>query len=92
MMTKIITKKTIPVKSIVEQLNETLANSFGTISERQAIIAFAERIMRDTGNYRGFQYLPQEAVPLNQLPGIRGKFGDDESRFINTDPTRIKYS
>jgi hypothetical protein len=91
-MPKIITKKTIAVKTIVDQLNDTLSTGFQTIQERQAIMTFVEQILRDTGNYRGFQYLTQEQVPLNQLPGIRGKNGDEVgSRFMNTDSTRVKY-
>jgi hypothetical protein len=91
-MTKIKTKKTIPVQTIVTQLNETLANGFQTIQERQAIMIFAERILRDTGNYRGFRYLTQDEIPGCQIPGIRpGGSTDHESRFTNTDPSRVKY-
>lgn len=88
--TKTKTRKTIEVKAIKDKANEYFKNSFDTMEQREAVIYFLENILRDTGNYNGFQYLSVDECPLNELPGIRD-FDGEKWNFENTDRTRIKY-
>ena len=89
--TKTKTRKTIEVQNIKDKANEYFKNSFDTPQERQAVILFLEDILRETGNYNGFQYLESREVPLNELPGIR-EFDGEKWNFENTDRTRVKYN
>ena len=89
--TKTKTRKTIEVQTIKDKANEYFKNSFDTPQERQAVILFLEDILRETGNYNGFQYLESREVPKNELPGIR-EFDGEKWNFENTDRTRVKYA
>ncbi len=89
--TKTKTRKTIEVKAIKDKANEYFKNSFDTPQERQAVICFLEEILRETGNYQGFQYLSVNECPSNELPGIRD-FDGEKWNFENTDRTRVKYA
>ena len=56
-------RKTIAVGTLLHRLNYFLANDRGTADEREIMISFVEGILFDTGNYRGFAYLPAEDYP-----------------------------
>jgi hypothetical protein len=44
-------------------LNYFLKNDRGSADQREIMIAFVEGVLQDTGNYRGFAYLPAENYP-----------------------------
>ena len=97
-MAKTIVKKTIKVEDIVNSLNWQLANSHLTHEAnggRAAMMMFVEDILHKTGNYHGFRYLEQHEVPNGCRPGIQPKVTEgnvEKDRFLNTDPTRVRYS
>jgi len=94
-MAKTIVKKTISIQKLIESLNYRLANTHETSpKERQAMMSMIEDILHETGNYNGFVYLEQHEVPLGCKPGIKPYSEEGNvcgDRFINTDPTRVRY-
>jgi hypothetical protein len=93
-MAKMKSRKTIHVEDIVKSLNWQLANEHQEHNGGRAhMMTFVEDILHKTGNYRGFRYLEQHEVPVNCKPGIRHPVvpGNDDKRFWDTDPTRVKY-
>ena len=56
-------RKTIEVGTLLRRANYFLASKNSTADEREAIAAFVEGILFDTGNYRGFGYLPRDGYP-----------------------------
>lgn len=60
-------RKTIPVTQIVDCANVMLAlpDTPGIVDKqfRQGVIAMVERVLFDTNNYRGFNYLKSEWLP-----------------------------
>ena len=52
-------RKTIAVDDVRVIANRMLADSIDDVREgRIAVTVMLERVLHDTGNYRGFQYLP----------------------------------
>jgi hypothetical protein len=80
-------RKTIEVSDIKIRLNHALESSSDEMKvERQAIATFAEGILMDTGNYRGFQYLSSEYLPVEeQVQGsqvLKDNFDDTRRRYF----------
>ena len=88
-------RKTVCVSSILEDVNHLLATNVVSPESRWVAISLLEKILHDTGNYRGFGYLNHKDVPVNQKPGIQvddlGNTLPYEQRFVNCDETRRFY-
>jgi hypothetical protein len=92
-------KKTFNVIEYRTMVNETLAKSTCSADMRQGMITILEDILFRTGNYKGFQFLMQNQVPVGEKPGIFVNFTGliestpDEERFDRnlTDSTRVRY-
>ena len=56
-------RKTVEVGTLLYRLNYFLKNDRGSVEEREIMIAFIEGVLQDSGNYRGFAYLPAEDYP-----------------------------
>lgn len=65
-------RKTVEVGTLLHRLNYFLASKNSTDEERKVIAAFVEGILFDTGNYRGFGYLPQADYP-NETNGLESR-------------------
>lgn len=66
-------RKTVSVRAVVEQANKLLAlpDTHGTTHDlnadfRKGVISMVERVLHDTGNYRGFHYLSSELTTADQ--------------------------
>ena len=53
-------RKTIEVGKVLRIANNFLAAKHTTPDERESVAAVMEAILFETGNYRGFAYLPKE--------------------------------
>ena len=62
-MAKKNARKTVEVGTLLYRLNYFLKNDKGSVDEREVMCSFVEGILHDTGNYRGFAYLPKEDYP-----------------------------
>jgi hypothetical protein len=85
-------RKTASVEYIVAQANLMLSLTDGEGTPglpnrefRRGVIAMTERVLMDTDNYRGFQYLDTEFV-REYLPG-----GDRRVLREDYDPTRVRF-
>ena len=84
-------RKTASVEYIVAQANAMLSRADGPANPglnpefRKGIIALTERILMDTDNYKGFQYLDSEFV-REYLPG-----GDRRVLREDYDSTRVRF-
>lgn len=58
-MTK-IARKTVEVGKMLKIANTFLAAKNTNADEREAVAAIIEAMLFETGNYRGFAYLPKE--------------------------------
>lgn len=56
-------RKTIEVGKVLKMANSFLAAHNTTGDERDAIAAFIEGVLFETGNYRGYAYLPGHNYP-----------------------------
>lgn len=89
-------RKTVQIEKIIEMGNRILRSDMGNQEFRSGVKIMLENILTESGNYRGFVYLRQIAVPPGELPGIHY---ENESgtplpypeRFQNTDPTRVQF-
>ena len=97
MTRKSTARKTIAIASIIDYVNDQLANSVQGMDFRYGQMLIAENLLHDTGNYQGFRYLLKNEVPAGQLPGmvVLDTFEQTpiEVRFAlgTVDPTRIKF-
>ncbi len=89
-------RKTVEVKSIVEQVNDVLLHSADQMADyRWGQIEMLASILHRTGNYHGFNYLDKDMMSKSKLGtsvGIR-EYNEEEQRwnFKNTDDTRVYY-
>ena len=85
-------KKNVSIEFLVNMTNDICKKSAADCNEiRQGAINLLEIALYATGNYKGFSYLVEVA---DGNPGVRYKDGqilDYPARFLNTDPTRVKY-
>jgi hypothetical protein len=89
-------RKTIEVIPMVAYVNELLAMVDGDRSRRQGLIIMAEKLLHDSGNYKGFRYLNQHEIPkAAAYPGIwvdeNMQYLPYPNRFENTDDTCIQF-
>lgn len=64
-------RKTINVADVRESANQILAASTTSPDVRLGICSMLEKILMDSGNYKGYRYLGSTEVPEGQDPGIR---------------------
>ena len=90
-------RKTINVDSLRLYANEML-KAHGNAPYRNGIILMIERVLHDSGNYKGYNYLFKADVPEGCRPGIQNVPGqpynvpeDYVERFMDTDCTRRYY-
>jgi arginine/lysine/ornithine decarboxylase len=85
-------RKTFNVNALVVTVNEMCRLSTCSQEVRQGAINVLEHVLYSTDNYRGFKYLLQDDVPVNEKPGMNWGFDNDyEARFFDTDPTRVYF-
>jgi hypothetical protein len=53
-------RKTVEVGKVLKIANNFLAAKHTNADEREAVAAVIEAVLFETGNYRGFAYLPKE--------------------------------
>ena len=65
-------RKTFKVRDLVDAVNQrnTLSRNIDP-AMRAGWNSLLEKLLHDTGNYRGFGYLDETNVPEGQTPGIR---------------------
>jgi len=96
-----MSRKTINVELMRNEVNTMLAESTCGPAEREGMIQVLSSILHKSGNYNGFHYLTQEHVPANQKPGMnhvqyaKEATADQDTlyklRFKDTDRTRVRY-
>jgi hypothetical protein len=90
-------KKTIQVETVKKMVNHTLLHSPDDAKgERQGLCMLLEKILMDTGNYRGFNYLTKEKMKESEYGvsiGINSPAVEltIEKKFEGTDHTRVFY-
>jgi hypothetical protein len=62
-------RKTIEVGKVLKMANTFLAAHNTTAGEREAIAYFIEGVLFESGNYRGFAYLPAHNYP-DEVDGL----------------------
>lgn len=62
-------RKTVEVGKVLKIANNFLAAKHTTADEREAVAAVMEAILFETGNYRGYAYLPEENYP-DEVDGL----------------------
>ena len=86
-------RKTIGIENLRMMINDYLMNTTDGPhgrSERIAYISLIDRVLLDTGNYKGFRYLSEKDLRPGWKPGIR--FDENEKpHFDDTDKTRVYY-
>ena len=90
-------RKTIEVESLLDYANGFLSAKFGSQEERRAIILMIEFALMKANRYRGFRYLDENELSSFDKPGIRWVDYDPytmpvDPRFVDTDPTRVRYA
>ena len=60
-------RKTIEVGKVLKMANSFLAAEHTTADEREALCAMIEGILFESGNYRGYRYLNNEAALADPL-------------------------
>ena len=86
-------KKFVEVEKIKEFVNRTNRESTCGPDQRDGWNSLLECILHGTGNYRGYNLLTSEEVPLGQAPGVCSS-GKEMRRFNSgekVDETRRKY-
>jgi hypothetical protein len=81
-------RKTMIVAEIKQFANEVLQSSKQDQEFRFGIITMVERILMDSGNYRGYRYLDTTELPEDVLPGV---VTITEGEFSFPDETRRSY-
>lgn len=56
-------RKTVEVGKVLKIANNFLAAKHTTDEERESVCAVIEAVLFETGNYRGYAYLPNENYP-----------------------------
>ena len=87
-------RKTLNVADFVLKMNITLAKSTCNRDVRVGIINTVEEVLHSATSYKGFRYLTASEVPVGELPGVNydeAGILPIETRFVNTDNTRIEY-
>lgn len=98
-----MSRKTFDVEKYKQEINTILANYNSQVCPPEFLqgLRFGlETVLRDTDNYRGYQFLDVSEVPDKELPGCHFEFvsspdrytrdGDDLA-FFQTDVNRVKY-
>jgi hypothetical protein len=87
-----MSRKTVKVESILNDINTMIRNSVGSdeksIASRNGLITALEQILCAADRYKGFRYLTQGEVRANELPGI---IYDDNGVTSFPDKSRVSY-
>jgi hypothetical protein len=92
-------KKTIKVETLKRSINDIILHSTDErVEMRHAAAIVLERVLHDTGNYHGFNYLTKEDMKRSNagtsvgiLTDESGKLLPDRERFIGVDVSRVFY-
>jgi hypothetical protein len=88
---------TVKVTDLIEMINISLRDTGNDQQQyRAGIMSVIETVLHNTKNYKGFRYLTKVELAQGFVPGINTTEEGQvvleyESRFANTDPTRVKY-
>jgi hypothetical protein len=84
-------RKTFEVETLKNIVNEVLATSsseYGcTRDRRQGMMNLLEKVLHETGNYRGFRNLMLKDVPAGEKPGIMV----NETGLIEHTPIEVRF-
>jgi len=88
-------RKTVKVEELKQHINNILATSvdskYVNSYSRFALCSLIEKVLMDTGNYKGFWSLRPYEVPSGQKPGII--FDESSARnHIYPDDSRRRYN
>lgn len=72
-------RQTLPVDILKNRVNRMLAAEGGTEDGRKALAVLIEGVLMDTGNYKGFGYLPAEWE--KDGTGLRDGYDDTRRRY-----------
>ena len=89
-----MSRKTISVETIKSMVDGMLLNSEDDYQQgRSALANFLEKVLMDTGNYKGFSYLSGTDMTKSEYGTTVGIFEMKEfgEKFENTDHTRVRY-
>jgi hypothetical protein len=95
-----MSRKTVKVKDLVEQINRKNKTSTCDRRVRQGWNALLEDILHTTGNYQGFNYYSDVDLADGLTPGVRTEINksgvlapcaDYGERFRGTDDSRIFF-
>lgn len=79
-------RTTIRVGDLVAKFNGMIAATPDDMArERSALASALESVLHDTGNYRGFSYLPSECLPAEEQTAdtvLRAGFDDTRRRYF----------
>lgn len=87
-------RKTISVETIKSMVNDVLLNSEDNYKEgRESLTFFLERVLMNSGNYKGFRYLHVADMKESEYGTTLGinDTCDENEKFKNTDHTRVRY-
>lgn len=74
-------RKTYKIETLIEKVNGMLMGSAPDEGEaRQGMATVLESVLHETGNYRGFSYLPTEWKADGS--GLRDGFDDTRRRYF----------
>lgn len=93
------TRTTVNVDQVRAIVNGMLRNTEDSDQAgRESVIELLERILHDTGNYRGFRYLSSDdmkdsvnGTSVGIGPFVSDSVEDIRARFNNTDHTRVVF-
>jgi hypothetical protein len=88
-------KKTIPLRFLVDTVNQSLLNTADDMKEyRSGLIHLIETALLEANNYGGFRYLSDtdmESSAEGVTPGINENEEDVVAKFAYCDHTRVRY-
>ena len=100
-----MSRKTVKVGDLVDYVNNLLATYDEQVVDKSFIIgqrALLERILHDTGNYRGYSHIGHDYFNPNlgrtgihwEWVGHPDRYNENmtvDRAFIDTDPNRVRY-
>jgi hypothetical protein len=86
-------KKNVTIEEIKARINSTLLHSVDDVKEhRIGLCLFLEKLLHDTGNYKGYSYLNNHDMATSRYgrtPGI--VYGENKAEHKCHDPSRRQY-
>lgn len=77
-----MSRSTIKIEKVKDMVN-TIMRSNCTKEERMGVALLFERMLHECDQYKGFNYLLQDEVPIGELPGVRPEYLSRPNRYEN---------